>query len=206
MKKLLVLMIVSALCLCAFSACGSDDADVTGSWYAKEYNDAEIIEDILRSMELYDEEIALINTSSYYDLLTVEFSDNGNYRFYYDATKNLEVANKYVDAMFDSLYAGRSALGGFYGVDFSGYSLEEFRTFYAVDIYAQGSYAQLKNMIATDLSYAEVVEEGTYRVSGSKIFFKIKGESQEEYFSFTLKGDKLTMKGEDGTVECTKNP
>ena len=207
MKKVRnIILFVLVLCMsaCLFAGCESEAEKIealAGTWYITIDDAAETAEDILSSQDFYEEEIALIDLNSLQYSQTLTFTADKTYMFAYDAEGTQACIKVFLKQAFADLYEGRNSLNAVYDHDFDGMSEEEFYQFYA-DIYMVDNVDALIDTIVENLydydSWSEGWETGTYNIKGNKIMCTITGELEEEYLTYKIEGDQLTVTYVDG--------
>ena len=198
-KKALVLLLVAALSMALFCGCESTEdkmAALSGTWTMVMPDTAEQAQILLDSIELYPEEIALIDLNSLEQVRSVTFDMSGNYSFGYDVDGTMECVRDFYLRAFDAMYEGRATLSASYEQDFENMTREEFNQFYA-ELYAAADYDTLidlfvDNAYDTD-ALAQPYETGTYTIKGSILLCTITGESKAESLPYEIEGDTLTL-------------
>lgn len=197
-KKALVLLLVAALSVTLFCGCESTEekmAALSGTWTMIMPDTAEQAQILLDNIELYPEEIALVDLNSLEQVKCVTF-DFGHYSFGYDVDGTLECVRQFYLGVFDALYEGRASLSNSYEADIANMTREEFNQFYA-ELYTAADFDTLidlfvDNAYDTD-ALAEPFETGTYTIKGNALMCTITGESEAESLPYEIEGNTLTL-------------
>lgn len=206
MKKpiALVLAAVLVLCLCltACSNSSKEKMDALAGTYTMTYTESEEwFDELMDSIDAYDEEIALVDKSTLKAVQTVTFDAQGNYSFSDDAEGTRACVRSFYEGYFDALYAGRTTLNAKYEKTFDNMTLAEFRQFFA-ETYNCENYEALLTTITNNAhqydNMADPWETGTYTIRANRIYFTISGEKEAEFITYTLTGDTLTLTYSDG--------
>ena len=198
-KKALVLLLVAALSMALFCGCESTEdkmAALSGTWNMRTSDSVSNAQMLVDSIELYPEEIALVDLNSLEQVKNVTFNMDGTYSFGYDVNGTLDCVRDFYVGVFDALYEGRAALSNSYDVDISAMTREEFNQFYA-ELYSAADFDALielfvDNSYDTD-SLAEPYETGTYTIKGKELMCTITGESEAESLPYEINGYSLTL-------------
>ena len=206
MKKILCLALVAILML-SMTACGEAlfVKSVAGTWSCRMEESAEYTQKLLESFELYEEEIALIDTPLY-TVKHVQFNEDMTYRYYYDVDLEKECVREFFVAMFDSLYEGKSTLTDCYEIDLSTLSKDEFFQFYA-DLYMAQDYDALIDTFvdnAYDYDTFANAESGTYTINLNQITKETDNPDAAGTIQYKVKDNTLTLTYSDGTEVYTK--
>ena len=199
MKKVLSVCLIALMLLGILGGCGNQQAKLealAGTWTLLEDEDPEYILDVLTYFELYEEEIALVETTGMKTVKVVEFREDKTYSFRYDGDKTRQTVREYLDGVFDQLYESREKLDSLYEVAFSEYSQEEFQQFYAA-LYEQDDYDSLLDVMADEVYDYDVLDEpyetGTFTIRANRIYCTMAGKTEEEYLGYEIEGDTLTL-------------
>lgn len=209
-KTLLVLCLVSVLVAGMFCGCENTQAKMealSGTWTLTAADSEEQATILLEAIDLYEEEIALVDLGSLNYVQIVEFDMDGNYRFAYDVEGIKACVHEFYTGVFDALYEGRTSLNEVYGVEFDDMSQDEFRAGFA-DMYGAANYDTMIDQF-TEYAYdytalAEDLETGTYTIVGDSIMCTIAGETQAEALGYAIDGDSLTLTYADAEEVYTK--
>lgn len=197
MKKLLCLllavMLVAGLCACS-------DADriaqVAGTWKTEYAKTSEEKQDLLESIELYEEEIALVD-SVLYGAKTVTFNTDKTYSFSKNPEDIKACVRKFFDKMFNDLYEGRADLENCYkeshNTDISLLDEEAFKMFYA-KLYSAETYDALLDKLADGAyNYDKMgaFETGTFNITSKRINFDTTGEEDDGYVEYEFLDDGM---------------
>lgn len=209
MKKIVIIVCVLLLVLC----CGCDRVDpeliaeLSGSWYTTQPDTQENAKKLLEAMEAYEEELALADLESLSYSMVVEFDQERNYSFRYDAEGTTECVEEFLRGYFSALYEGRTTLKDAYGIDFTDLSEEEFFEFYA-QMYDHENIDSLVEDFAEGVFDESVMgkdwRSGTYTIAEGRLLLTAQGEEEPEQVPYTLEGNTLTLSFADETVVCTR--
>lgn len=214
MKKFVALVLASVLLLGLLCGCESTQEKMqalSGTWYKVVEDTEEQARALLDNIDLYEEEIALVDLTSLSYVKIVEFDMENNYRFAYDVEGCKEYVRTFYVGCFDSIFEGRAVLNEAYsdfGLDFSAMSKEELQQFYA-DLYEYADFNALIDAFVDNAydyeSLAEDIETGTYTIRGNKINCTVTGETEEEYMIYSIENDVLTLTYADDVEVYTRN-
>ena len=198
--SLLALALVFVLFGCDFDYAGK----LTGTWVCRSRESDEQIAEIVESIDLYEEEIALIDTPLY-TAVTATFTEDGTYALAEDETLSKQYIREFFDGMFTDLYEGRANLANTYadyGVDLSQLSEEEFYLFYA-ELYSSETYEALLDNLSENLYTDEAFEpydEGTFKATSKIISFDAIDDELDGAAEYELEDDRLSIKFTNGTM------
>lgn len=202
MKKtvnVLSLFLVIVMLAGMFAGCESQAQKLeklAGTWVMTTDDTEEQAQIMLDGLDLYEEEIALVDLTSLDYVKVVEFGIDKTYRFSCDPDGTKVCVRTFLEGVFDALYENRTALNDVYGVEFDEISKTDFQQFYA-DLYTQADFdALIDHMVSNAYDYdslAESLEVGTFSITGSKIMCTISGESTAEALGYKIDGDQLTL-------------
>ena len=166
---------------------------LVGAWVCRTEESAEYTRELLESFDLYEEEIALIQTPLY----TVKHLTLNRDKTYSYATRQETEATclrEFIYAIFDEMYAGRASLSDCYEWDMSGLSKEEFLQFYA-SLYEMTDFDALVTLwIENSGTAIGEYETGTYQIRFGKIHMNMAdSEEGDGYVTYLLEGDTLTL-------------
>lgn len=211
MKRVFTLILALMLLSCALCGCESEAdkiAALSGRWETVSYFDSESVLEMLQDIDLYEEEIALLDPGAMILKNVVEFRDDKSYTITCDADETIACVEQYFYDIFSTFYENRTQLNDCYEEDLTSMSVEEFYAFYA-QLYGQDDIDTLVSLLvynAVDEEFLlEDTETGTYRIKGSKIYFQPIGSTVEEYVDYSIDGDELTLVFTDMTVVYTKD-
>lgn len=209
-KKSLVLLLVAVMAIGLLCGCESTEekmAALSGTWTMTIPDTAEQAQILLDNIELYPEEIALVDLNSLEQVKRVTFDMAGNYSFGYDVDGTMECVRQFYLGVFDALYEGRATLNAAYEQEFDNMSRDDFNQFYA-DLYNAGNYDALIDLFVENAydadALAEPFETGTYTIKGKFIMCTITGETEAESLGYTLEGNTLTLLFADTQEVYTK--
>lgn len=185
----------------------NDKIDQLAGVYTTLEDNTDGVQDLLSLIDLSQEELALTGGVELKLVKLVEFNQNRDYRFSYDAEQSKQqVRAMYADAL-DAIYQGRATLTALYGDEITTVTQEEFQQLYA-ELYSLTSYDELLDAFADNAfdydALSEDYETGTYTVEGKKIMCTITGESEAEYLEYKLDGDTLTLTYSDMVETYTR--
>ncbi len=206
--RILVLLVIAALAL-SLCACGSDKKMelLTGTWSMATSNSEEQAMVLLEAIDLYEEEIAVVDKSAACIVKIVEFSSDKTYRFAYDVDATKVCVREFYIRVFEDLYENRASLASLYEEDITQLGEEDFYLFYAA-LYGVDSYDALMDKFTGNAynyeSLAENIETGTYKVVGDKILTTITGETEAESLGYKVEGNTLTLSYTNATEVYTK--
>lgn len=199
MKKITVLvlsLVVLAGLLCGCESTQEKMEALSGTWYRVVQDTEEQAQLLLENIDLYEEEIALVDLTGLSYVRTVEFNMDNTYRFAYDVEGCKEYVRSFYLDCFAQLYEGRMALNETYGEDFSMMGEDAFRQFYA-DLYEYVDFDALIDAFVENAydyeALSEDIETGTYNIKGEKINCTVTGETEEEYLVYSIENDVLTL-------------
>ena len=202
MKKLFALCLTVLLIAAVFAGCETQQQKIealTGVYIATVSDTEEQAKLLVENVDLYEEEIALLDMTSLESVKLVEFCADQTYRFSFDVDGTMACVREFYLGVFEDLYEGRTALNAVYsdfGVAFDEMTEDEFQAFYA-ELYNQADFdalidAFVENSYDTD-KLGEDTETGTYDIVGNRIMCTIDGESEAEAMVYTLSGDSLKL-------------
>lgn len=185
----------------------NDKIDQLAGVYTTLEDNTDSVSDLLSLVDLSQEELALTGGVELKLVKLVEFTQNRDYRFSYDAEQSRQLVRAmYADAL-DAVYQGRATLTALYGDEIATATQEEFQQFYA-ELYSLTSYDELLDAFADNAfdydALSEDYETGTYTIEGKKILCTITGESEAEYLEYKLDGDTLTLTYSDMVETYTR--
>ena len=199
MKKTLTLALILVMLCCLFCGCETEAdkiAAIAGRWETVNYYSSDSVAQSLENLDLYEEEIALLDTGAIGIVDVFEFTTDKTYTMTVDAEESIAMVDAYFRNAFATFYENRDKLASCYTADIVSMTEEEFKQFY-VDMYGQTDFDALINMFVyslTDEEYLlEDTEYGSFRIASGKIFCKALGESEESYITYTVEGDTLTL-------------
>ena len=206
MKKLLCVML-AVLLVVSLSGCVDSffAKNIMGTWSYRVQESQENVDMLLENLDMYPEEIALIETPLY-TVKHLEFNEDMTYRYYYEVETEKTCVREFLTAAFESIYAGRDTLAACYEMDMSAMTKDEFFQFYA-QIYSQESFEALIDTfveLAYDYESLSNTESGTYTVSLNQITMDAPGEEYDGTVGYKLEDDTLTLTYSDSTEVYTK--
>lgn len=209
MKKMIALL-CAALMLVSLAGCsmfGPGMEELCGTWESLVYFDAEDTQDVLEGLDFYPEEIALADLNGLCVVATVEFTSDKQYSFGYDVPATKAKVEQYFSDYLDALYENRADLVETYGDTIMDMSKDEFLTAYA-ELFELTTTDELidtfvENALDYDVLYAGI-ENGTFRLRMNDIYMKEMGATDEEYVTFKIENNTLTLIYQDGEEIYTK--
>ena len=210
MKKLIALAAALMLLCCGLYGCESESDKIdaiAGHWETVNYYTSDSVYDSLVGLDLYEEEIALLDLSGIGLVDVIEFNTDKTYTITCNVDKSMAMVEQYFRDAFTTFYQNRDELDDCYEDDLSAMTEAEFQQFY-VDLYAQESFDALIELFASCITdeehLLEDTETGTYRVLGNKVWCTPEGGSEAEYIVYSVEGDVLTLTWADGAIEYTR--
>lgn len=209
MRRMLTLVFALLMlgCLCA---CGSDaDAagDILGQWETVVYYESDSVEQLLLTMELYEEEIALMDTAGVGFVDVVAFNEDGTYSMYCDINSSVAKAEEYYRTAMVKFYDNRETLEDIYCAGFPSMSQEGFFQYYA-GMYGQDNYDALIDLFVSCTidkdALSETAENGTYEIINNRIYFTVEGAEEAEYVTFAMDSNNLILSFDDGKIHYTR--
>ena len=200
----LVFVILGGLC-----ACSSEEraAELVGVWETTGYYDGDAMMELFVYMDLYEEEMALMDPAGIAYVQTVILREDSTYTIGCDTAKSIAMAREYYVEVLDRFYEHREELEGCYGVSFGAMGRDSFFKFYA-ELYGVENYDALIDLLTestVDPDYlAEGEENGFYRVTPWRIYCTIDGETGEDYIPYHLEDDCLTLDFYEGEQVYTR--
>ena len=201
MKKF-VCVLLAALMLLSMCACSDADRilQVAGTWKTEYVKTSKEKQELLESIDLYEEEIALVD-SVLDGAKTLTFNTDKTYSFSKNPEDVKACVRKFFDKMFNDLYEGRADLANCYkeshDTDISLLGEEAFKMFYA-KLYGAETYEALLDKLADgayEYDKMGVYESGTFNMTSKRINFDTTGEEDDGYVEYEfLDNGKLRLK------------
>lgn len=206
MKRMLALLLATLLVL-SLTACDLDfKGKIVGSWTCRIEDTEENRNALMETIELYEEEIALVNTPLYTEK-TLTFNEDGTYTFSEEAEGVKKYVRTFYKDLFEDLYQGRDTIATLYeGADLSQLTEEEFYQFYA-ELYTYETFDKLLDALSEsvyDYDSFEPYETGTFTVGSDKIVFDADGDEGDGSVEYSVSDDTLTIEYSDSTERYTK--
>lgn len=216
-KRTLALALVFVMMLTLMSACGNkaellaakQQELCSGKWLSDVADSREEALALAECIDLYQEEIALVDLDSLKYSVILEYHMDGTFRQYISPEHTKAHVRAFYEGIFAGFYAARDTLGALYDVDLSAATEEEFRLFYA-DLYGFEDFNALMDEFAEsayDYQW-EDLESGTYSMKTETSIY-IKRETSDPdleasgMLSFQLENGTLTLDYSDGPATYT---
>ena len=206
--RILALCLIMAMILGSFAGCGlavdllelafnnesKKIEELAGTWICVAQDEEEYAIGLLENIEMYEEEIALVDLSVLQDAKLVEFRSDKTYRFAYSVEETKAcVYDFYVSAIYE--------------MDFEAMNEQEFYQFYA-ELYGMADFKSLLTAITEDAydyaALAEDFETGTYSIDGDDIMCTMDGDVKAEALGYEIEGNTLTLYFLDVTEVYTR--
>lgn len=213
-NRILCLLLTAVLMIGALAGCGSQEKlnqnaydTLRGSWRTEIFCSDDTTKALLENIDLYDEEIALIDLTGPKLVKIATFTD-GTYRFDIDTDGVRENVRQYFADVFGQLYENRAELNELYAKEFDDMSQADFESFY-LELYGfQDMDAMLDYFAdnAFDYEAMAVVETGTYYAESKTVIYCTPNESDASAgtLQFTIGGDSLNIRFADGDEVYTR--
>lgn len=201
---LTILLTVSMLCGCQSTE--EKYAALSGTWIMYEQDSEEQVMVLLESIDLYEEEIALVDMNSLRYAWTFEFDTAGNIRQCQPVEENKALVREFYTGMFDDFFENRASLDGVYETELSAMSREEFEQFYA-ELYTFSSFEELMDQLVENAYYYDEWEDlrrGTFTFKGNNIVVNDTVENDTYNIGYKIEGNTLTLSYIDGVEVYTK--
>ena len=166
---------------------------------------------LLESIDLYEEEIALVDKTSLRYAWIFEFDTAGNIRQAQPVEENKALVREFYEGMFDAFFDGRASLDDLYEDDLSSMNQDEFKLFYA-ELYGFDTFeALLDQFVQNAYVYDEWTDlrNGTFTFDSNRlsIIDSVEGENglpSSYSIIYKLEGDTLTLTYSDGVEVYTR--
>ena len=219
--RILALCLIMAMILGSFAGCGlavdllelafnnesKKIEELAGTWICVAQDEEEYAIGLLENIEMYEEEIALVDLSVLQDAKLVEFRSDKTYRFAYSVEETKACVYDFYVSAFADLYEGRGTLSAIYEMDFEAMNEQEFYQFYA-ELYGMADFKSLLTAITEDAydyaALAEDFETGTYSIDGDDIMCTMDGDVKAEALGYEIEGNTLTLYFLDVTEVYTR--
>lgn len=209
MKRIISVLLV-ALMLLSLAACDFDYAGkLVGTWECQVEESDEQKAALMEQIELYEEEIALVD-STLYTVKTLTFTEDGTYEFNEDPDGVKMYVRQFFKDVFKDMYEGRAGLASLtddYGVDLSQLSEDEFYAFYA-ELYGYATLDEMLDGFATeiyDYDSFESNDHGTFTATSKYIDFDATDDELDGSVTYKLTDSTLTITYSDDTEIYTKS-
>lgn len=203
---LLLTLLIAASMLCACESIEDKYAALAGTWIMYEQDSEEQVMEFLESIDLYEEEIALVDKTSLRYAWIFEFDTAGNIRQAQPVDENKALVRDFYEGMFNDFFENRASLDSVYEVELSAMNQEEFQQFYA-DLYGFETFEALMDRFVEN-SYAyeewEDFRRGTFTFSGSNLSVTDVIENDSYNIGYKIEGNTLTLTYLDGIEVYTK--
>lgn len=201
----LAVLILIGLCGCGSG--GKRAEMLQGTWECQKYFDGDAMLEVFVHMDLYEEEIALLDPAGIGYVESITFRPDMTYTIGCDTEQSVALAEQYFRDAMNTFYEHREELNICYGVSFGVMDQDNFNQFYA-NLYGVSDYEALIDMFVestVDPAYLEEgTEHGVFRVTGRRIYCTADGESQSQYIPYSFEDDVLTLGFYLGDVEYTR--
>lgn len=199
---LAMLMAMSALCACE----STEDkyAALAGTWRMVEQDSEEQVMVLLEGIDLYEEEIAVVDKTTLRYAWIYEFDTAGNFRQADDIPATKDCVREFYTGMFQDLYDNRAGLGALYEQDFAAMSQDEFHLFYA-NLYGFETFdALIDQFVENAYFYDEWTDyrNGTFTFDGDLL--DIQDGAKTYTLGYKIEGDTLTISYSDGEEVYTR--
>ena len=218
LTKRVLCLALACVMLCMLCACGNK-AEVLAArqeelcanlWLTITPDSEEQALALLENIDMYPEEIALVDLTSLEYARIMEYKMDGTYRQYISVEHTKDLVREFYEGVFHTLYDNRTALGSLYEEDLASMDKEQFLTFYA-SLYAyEDFYVLLGEFVDSAYDYQwEDLESGTYTMKSVNIISIKRTSTDPEAdptgtIPFKLENGTLTLEYGDGDVTYTK--
>ena len=208
--KFVALLLMSAAAALLLCACGPSEAEkvaeLAGTWVTEYPAGEDAAVSLLENNDFYEEEIALIDTTTLHYAEQLTFNTDKTYSISVPAEQLQENVRAFFEGAFDALYEGRASLSEVYGVDLDSASQAEFQQFYA-EVYGQQDFSSLLDLLASEsFAYDEFtdLETGTFKIRGNTLDFTDNSDENSGYTDYELVDDLLTIHYVEGAYVYTR--
>ena len=171
LEKILALLLVMVMCVALFTGCESKKERLAakqaelcdGKWLNITADSEEQAVVLLENIDLYEGEIAVVDTTNLKYARIMEYSMTGMYRQYISVEHTKVCVRDFYEETFASLYENRAAIDDLYDAALTDMTEEEFQLFYA-GLYSYDDFDALLDYF-TEIAYKydwEDLEVGTY--------------------------------------------
>jgi len=199
---LVVLMLTTMLCACENKE--EKYAALAGTWQMVADDTEEQSLVLLEGIDLYEEELAVVDKTTLKYVWIYEFDTAGNFRQADDIEATKECVREFYTGAFEDLYENRAGLGELYGEDFASMDQAAFQQFYA-NLYGKDTYeALIDQFVENAYKWDEWTDyrNGTFTFDGDKL--EIIDGVEEYWLGYKIEGDTLTITYNDGDEVYTK--
>ena len=166
MKRIVALVLTMILVCAGLNGCdldlGASDA-IIGHWETVRYYTSDSMRRSMEDLDLYAEEIAMMDLSAVGFIDVFEIRDDKTYTITCDAEKSIAMVQQYFRDAFATFYQNRSELDDLYEDDLGSMTESQFQQFYA-DLYGQTDFDALIELFVYSITNEEYLLEGTERV------------------------------------------
>ena len=207
MKKVISLVLALLMLTTMLCACESTEekyAALAGTWQMVTEETEENTRIRLENIDLYEEELAVVDMEKLYNVWIYEFDMGGNFRQTDDIPAMKEYVRAFYHSIFEDLFENRADLGALYETDFAAMDQAAFQQFYA-ELYGLENYdAMLDQFVENAYKWDEWTDyrNGTFVIKGDYLEIIDGGESYR--LGYESDGDTLTITYSDGTEVYTK--
>lgn len=193
---LLLIAVLAAGLLCGCQKAEEKMEMLSGTWFMVIPGAQEQVSVLLEPLELYPEELALLDLAAPSQVRYVCFEADGSYRFGYDAGKTVAKVRDFYEEVFETLYDNRSSLEEAYRLELEGMTREEFNQFLA-DVYNADDFGALLNRLVEQgcnaAALQKPLEQGTYTISFSSVVLTAAGQTESRSLHYLLDSSSLTL-------------
>ncbi len=193
-------LILALALLLSFAGCASqtDPESLAHKWDTTELIGAENAGNTLSYFGFSEEELAFADLASFGLVKSVEFTESGSFRFFYDKDATKAFFESYINELIAKLYENKDALSELFGEELGAEAtLVGFETAYAAQ-YDFKSYGEYLEYVVDELFVSfdlenNLIEQGSFSLSGDKIELKAENAARSEHIGYSLSGEKLTI-------------
>ena len=207
MKKVISMVLVVLMLATMLCACESKEekyAALAGTWQMVADDTEEQALVLLEGIDLYEEEIAVVDKTTLKYVWIYEFDTEGNFRQADDIEATKEYVREFYAGVFEDLYENRADLGALYGEDFASMDQTAFQLFYA-NLYGKDTYeALLDQFVENAYKWDEWTDyrNGTFTFDGDRL--EVEDGAESYWLAYKIEGNTLTITYSDGDEVYTK--
>ena len=207
MKKVMSLVLALLMLAAMLCACESKEekyAALAGTWQMVADDTEEQALVLLEGIDLYEEELAVVDKTTLQYVWIYEFDTAGNFRQADDIEATKECVRAFYAGVFEDLYENRDGLGELYGEDFAAMDQAAFQQFYA-ELYGKDTYeALLDQFVENAYKWDEWTDyrNGTFTFDGDRL--EIEDGAESYWLEYKIEGDTLTITYSDGDEVYTR--